>query len=94
MKMREIYISCLLKDNMILAYRISGNLKKEPEDYYKDFIYAGVVPNFKEYEVKWMSISIPEDTDTNFNNYIFEEVARRFYMQWNIHPDHFGSPAY
>lgn len=92
--MKEIYISCLLKDNMIIAYRISGNLKKEPEDYYKDFIYANIVPNFKEYEVKWMSVSIPEDISSEFNNYIFEVIAREFYKQWKIHPDHFGSPAY
>lgn len=92
--MKDIYISCLLKDNMIVAYRISGNPKKEPEDYFKDFLYAGVVAKFEEYEVKWMSVSVPEDIDTKFNNYIFEEVARHFYKQWKIHPKHFGSAAY
>ena len=92
--MKEIYISCLLKDNMILAYRISGNLKQYPEDYFKDFVYAGVVPKFEEYEVKWMAVSIPEDTDTKFNNYIFEVTAKEFYKQWKIHPEHLGSAAY
>ena len=34
---KTIYISCLLKDNMIMSYRISSNLKEYPHDYYKDF---------------------------------------------------------
>lgn len=92
--MKDIYISCLLKDNMIVAYRISGNLKKEPEDYYKDFIYAGVVAKFEEYEVKWMSVSVPENISLEFNDYIFNGLAREFYKQWKIHPEHFGSAAY
>lgn len=94
---KVIYISALLKDNMIVAYRISGNLKEFPHDYYKDFYYADVEMSEnvdKEYKVKYMSVEFDEDTESNFNNYIFEKVAKEFYKQWKIHPNHFGQPAY
>lgn len=92
--MKEIYISCLLKDNMIVAYHISGNPRKEPEDYYKEFYYAEVVPEYDKYEVKWMSVSVPEDISLEFNDHIFNGLAREFYKQWKIHPKHWGSSAY
>ena len=92
--MRRIYISCLLKDNMIVSYHISGNPKKEPQDYYKYFYYAGFVPEYDKYEVKWMAVSVPEDISSEFNDYIFEVTAKEFYKQWKIHPKHWGSPAY
>ena len=94
MKIKEIYISCLLKDNMIVSYHISGNAKKEPEDYYKYFYYAGFVPEYDKYEVKWMAVSVPEDISLEFNDYIFNGLAREFYKQWKIHPEHLGSAAY
>lgn len=96
MSKRSIYISCMLKDNMIVAYKISGNLKEYPHDYYKDFYYAGAsMENCDEiYEVKYMEVIVDDDIKTELNNYIFEELARKFYKQWKIHPEHFGSPAY
>lgn len=94
----KIYISCLLKDNMIVAYKISSNLKEYPHDYYKDFYYAGVsMDNCDEiYFVKWCSVEFDEEDDkrSDFNDYIFEKVARRFYKNWKIHPEHWGNPAY
>ena len=79
---------------MIVSYHVSGNPKKEPEDYYKDFYYAEVVPEYDKYEVKWMSVRAPEDISSEFNDYIFNSLAREFYKQWKIHPKHMGSPAY
>jgi hypothetical protein len=97
MRKRNIYISALLKDDMIIAYKISGNLKQFPHDYYKDFYYANVetVENVdKEYEVKYISVEVDDDISTEFNNYIFETFAKEFYKQWKIHPNHFGQAAY
>ena len=97
MDKKSIYISALLKDNMIIAYRISGNLKQYPHDYYKDFYYADVeMPNNvdEEYKVKYMEIIVDDDIDNNFNNWIFDGFAQEFYKQWKIHPNHFGKPPY
>ena len=94
---RNIYISAVLKDNMIVAYRISGNLKKSPSDYYKDFYYAGVKMSQnvdEEYQVEYMSVEVNEDISSELNNYIFNTLARKFYKQWKIHPKHFGQSAY
>lgn len=94
---KNIYISALLKDNMIMAYCISGNLKQYPHDYYKDFYYADIemCENVdKEYCVRYMSIEIDDDIESKFNNYIFEVFAKEFYKQWKIHPNHFGVSAY
>lgn len=91
---KELYISALLKDNMIISYRISGNLKATPQDYYKDFIYADEEIT-DDYEVKYMTVEFNEDDiDNEFNDYIFNEVARKFYKHWKIHPEHWGDSAY
>ena len=93
----KIYISCLLKDNMIVDYKISSNLKEYPHDYYKDFYHAGVsMDNCDElYEVKWCSVEIDEDLNKNeFNSFIFEIFAREFFKNWKIHPEHWGFAAY
>lgn len=93
----KIYISCLLKDNMIISYKISQNLKEYPHDYYKDFYYSGTsMENCDElYEVRYMSIEVDEDINYNkFNKYIFEVLAREFYKNWKIHPEHWGVAAY
>lgn len=93
---KTIYIDCMLKDNKIVAYHISPNQRTMPHDYYKDFLYAGKsMENCDEiYEVKWMSVEFDENTESKFNNYVFEEVARRFYMQWEIHEEYWGSKPY
>lgn len=94
---KRIYISALLKDDMIIAYNISPNLKEYPHNYYKDFYYAGVQMTMnvdKEYEVKYMSVKVDDNISTKFNNYIFETFAKEFYKQWKIHPNHFGQAAY
>lgn len=92
-----IYISVLLKDNMIMAYHIGHNKRKCPQDYYKDFYYADVEMNAdinKEYEVKRMEVGIDTDISNQFNEYIFDNLAREFFKQWKIHPKHWGQPAY
>ena len=95
---KTIYISCLLKDNMIIDYSISSNLKEYPHDYYKSFIYSETdMENCDDiYTVKWCSVEFEEEDDkrSDFNNYIFMKVAERFYKNWKIHPEHWGSPAY
>lgn len=93
---KTIYISCLLKDNMIIAYKVSPNKKTMPHDYYKDFFYSGTsMENCDEiYEVEYMSVEFEDKEDSNFNNYVFEEIAKNFYKQWNISPEHWGCPAY
>lgn len=91
---KTIYISCLLKDNMIISYKISGNLKSIPQDYYKEFYYEDKDIT-DEYKVKCMSVEFEEtDITSDFNNYIFDEVARKFYKHWKIHPEHWGKAAY
>lgn len=93
----KIYISCLLKDNMIVDYKISSNLKQYPHDYYKDFFYADVsMDNCDElYEVKWCSVEVDEELNKNeFNSFIFEIFAREFFKNWKIHPEHWGTAAY
>lgn len=92
-----IYIDVLLKDNMIMSYHIGHNERKSPQDYYKDFFYADVEMNAninKEYEVKRMVVGIDADISSKFNNYIFDDLAREFFKQWEIHPKHWGQPAY
>lgn len=96
-KRKVIHISCLLKDNKIVAYYIGPNAKEKPSDYYKDFIYANVsMENCdKEYDVKYMSVEYGEDDNLGLiNSYIFDEVAKTFFKHWKIHPRHWGQPAY
>lgn len=92
--MKEICISCLLKDNMIIAWHISISRRIVPSDYYKDFYYAGVSMEKCDeiYDVKYILVKFEEDDD--MNNYIFEEVSKTFYKQWQIHPEHWGQAAY
>lgn len=97
MNKKEIYISVLLKDNMIVSFRISGNEKKYPHDFYKDFYYAdkSMGINVDEiYKVKSIKIELDDDISSEFNNYIFEEFARNYFRHWKIHPEHFGKAAY
>ena len=93
---RTIHINCLLKDNMIVSFHISPNKRTMPRDYYKDFYYSGTsMENCDElYKVEYMSVEFEDKEDSNFNNYIFEDVAKKFYKQWKIHPKHWGRPAY
>ena len=95
---KTIYINCLLKDNKIVAWRISSNQKNMPHDYYKDFLKFGMsLENCDEiYKVKWMSVEFNDDDDPEFelNNYIFKEIAEKFYKQWEIHPEHWGKAPY
>ena len=94
---KTLCISAMLKDNMIISWRISPNSKKYPHDYYKDFYYADEdMENCDEiYEVKYMLVEFEEDDITSeFNNYIFNVTAREFYKHWKIHPNHWGKPAY
>ena len=94
---KTIYISCLLKDNMIIAYHIGSNARKYPHDYYKDFYYAdkGMENCDEIYEVKYMTVEYEDDEiSTEFNFYIFDELAQQFYKHWEIHPNHFGESAY
>lgn len=93
---KTIYIDCLLKDNMIIAYHTSPNKRIIPSDYYKEFYYSRTtMENCDElYKVEYMSVEFEDKEDSNFNNYIFEDVAREFYKQWKIHPKHWGCPAY
>ena len=92
-----IHINCLLKDNKIIAWHIGPNKRTTPSDYYKDFFYADVsMENCdKEYEVKYMSVEFEENDDSNnFNDYVFKDISRKFYWNWEIHPNHWGSRAY
>ena len=93
---KTIYISCLLKDNMIIAYHISPSKRIKPSDYYKDFCYSGTsMKNCDEiYKVEYMSVEFEDKGHSNFNNYIFKEVAKEFYKQWDIHPKYWGIPPY
>lgn len=93
---KKIYINCLLKDNMIISYHIGPNERTEPSDYYKDFIYANCKEPYENFEVKYMSVEFDENDDPEYklNDYIFDEIARKFYMNWNIHSKHWGSSAY
>ena len=92
---RTLYINVLLKDNMIVGWHISPNERTMPHDYFKDFIYANKsMKNCDEiYKVEGISVEFT-DNDTRLNNYIFEVIARDFFKLWEIHPEHFGSPAY
>ena len=103
-----IHISCLLKDNKIMAWNIGRNQKTMPSDYYKDFIYAGISNENcdKEYEVEYMTVEFSdekmakyygkdgENDCISFNDYIFERVAKEFFRHWEIHPEHWGKAAY
>ena len=101
-----IHISCLLKDDKIIAWHIGRNKRTTPGDYYKDFIYADVSMDEKDlYKVEYMSIEYEEDlmrelsfkdtnNDCSFNVYVFDRLAKFFYRHWDIHPEHWGQPAY
>lgn len=96
---KKIYASVLLKDNKIMSYKISPQLKKSPEDFYKDFFYAGYnlqKNNLDNFEVKWMGFEFLENNeeDCELNNYVFENISRTFFKKWEIHPEHFGSIPY
>lgn len=98
MNKRTIYINALLKDNMIIAWRISPNLREFPHDYYKDFYYNDT-PMFietvdDEYKAKYMSVEIDDNISNEFNDFIFEKLAKEYYKQWRVHPKHFGQAAY
>lgn len=107
MSRSTIHISCLLKDNKIIAWHVGRNKRTEPSDYYKDFAYANKsMENCdKKYQVEYISIDYEEDVmrelstkditnECSFNIYVFDRVARYFFRHWEIHPDHWGVPAY
>ena len=94
--MRTVYANALLSDGKILFW-YTGDECKEWHDFYKDFYYAGL--NMTEYEnthdlqlVKMGFIDPTEDWD--YNKFIFDVLAKKFYKQYLISKDSKGSKPY
>ena len=96
---RTIYISVLLKDNKIVGWHVGRNERKTPSDYYKDFIYANeTIENCDEiYQIEKIAVTFEDNDDkksNEINELIFGKIARTFFRKWEIHPKHWGTPAY
>lgn len=92
--MKTIYANALLSDGKILFWYI-GDECKNPIDFYKDFYYAHI--NMIEYE-KYHHLEIRKMGfiiyDTNDNNFVFNVLAKSFYLKFEISPDSKGSKPY
>lgn len=94
--MRTVYANALLSDGEILFW-YTGDECKDWHDFYKDFYYAGL--NMSEYEtthdlqlVKMGFIDPTEEWD--YNEFIFDVLAKKFYKQYFISKDSRGSKPY
>lgn len=91
--MKKIYCSVLLKDNMIMGFRIGPEAHKMTSDFHEDFTHEcyELKDCDNDFRVEWICI---EFENVEMNECIFEVIARTFMKQWKVHPKHFGSAAY
>lgn len=92
---RFIYTTALLvkdKDDILdegkLLFYYTGNNISTIDDFYKDFLYAGINKvEFEKHnllETKSMGFIIDNGT-WEFNNFVFEVLAKAFLEQWTKH---------
>lgn len=89
-----LYANALLSDGEILFYYTGGDKCNDYNEFYKDFYFAGI--NMLEYakshelKVEVMEITISEE----YNNYVFENIAKEFYRLFSISKDSRGGKPY
>ena len=94
--MRKVYANALLSDGEILFW-YTGDECKSPEDFYKDFYYSKI--NMTEYlkthkcELDKIGFVIKPGS-WDYNNFIFEVLAKEFYRQYPISEDSKGQKPY
>lgn len=94
--MRTIYANALLSDGKILFW-YTGDECKDWHDFYKDFYYSGL--NMIEYE-KSHRLELDKigfeikPSSWDYNNFIFEVLAKEFYKQYPISEDSKGQKPY
>lgn len=69
-------------------------LIKENEDIMECKVRCNNCGNIVKYGGTRMVVGIDADISNQFNEYIFDNLAREFFKQWKIHPKHWGQPAY
>ena len=94
--MRTVYANAVLSDGKILFWW-TGDECDCPEDFYKDFYYAGI--NMTEYiethDVRLVKIGFVDPTENwDYSNLIFNVLSKEFYRQYQISDDFKGEKPY
>lgn len=92
-----IYANALLSDEKILFWYTGQSPCIAWYDFYKDFYYADIdaIKYEKQHTLRVVKMGFEDDTENNdYNELIFEVLAKDFYRQFAISEDSKGSKPY
>lgn len=95
-KYKSIWANALLSDGKILFWWTGDECHSE-SDFYKDFYYADInqIEYAKNHNLTLVKREFKYQVGDNTKaNYIFDTLAKDFYLNYNISPDSKGRPPY
>lgn len=94
--MRTVYANALLSDGKILFW-YTGSECSSWQDFYKDFYYADIdgIEYEKTHNLQLVKMGFIDPTEEwDFNEFIFDVLAKEFYKQYSISEDSKGEKPY